>query len=191
MPAMLEDPLAPVIYRASGEPPYPVPGQNEIPASICPRQVTLKDRITITTLLPFSSSDQVPPNLMSYLSDQLNREIETGDTYPMIMPMSVETFGAYWFANFGVIMVLGEVESTHQLFDMERNGVDWSKQCLGSFYIKPNYPGRSSHICNGGFLVGDAARRNGVGRLMGECYLDWAPKLVSHRCISRSVHLGS
>ena len=175
---MLDDPLAPVIYRVSGEPPYPTPGHNEIPSSIYPRQVTLRDRVTITTLIPFSSAIQVPPNLMSYLSDQLNREIEIGDTYPMITPMSVSAFGAYWFQNFGAIMVLGEVESTQQLLQMEHNGVDWSKQCLGSFYIKPNYPGRSSHICNGGFLVTDAARNKGVGRLMGECYLDWAPKLV-------------
>lgn len=60
---------------------------------------------------------------------------------------------------------------------MEERGVDWTKECLGSFYVKPNYPGRSSHVCNGGFLVTDAARNRGVGRLMGECYLDWAPKL--------------
>lgn len=28
--------------------------------------------------------------------------------------------------------------------------------------------GRSSHVCNGGFLVTEAARNRGVGRLMGE-----------------------
>lgn len=31
-----------------------------------------------------------------------------------------------------------------------------------------NAVGRSSHICNGGFLVTEAARNRGVGRLMGE-----------------------
>ena len=180
MPAMLDDPLAPVIYRVSGEPPYPAPGHNDIPTSICPRQVTLRDRITIATLLPFSSAIQVPSRLMAYLSDQLNREIEKGDTYPMIDSMSVDSFGAYWFQSFGAIMVLGEVKTTHQLFEMQRGGIDWGKQCLGSFYIKPNYPGRSSHVCTGGFLVTDAARNKGVGRLMGERYLDWAPKLVGH-----------
>ena len=60
---------------------------------------------------------------------------------------------------------------------MEARGVDWARECLGSFYVKPNYPGRSSHVCNGGFLVTDAARNRGVGRLMGEGYLEWAPKL--------------
>lgn len=74
-------------------------------------------------------------------------------------------------------MILGEVDSVEEVTQMEDRGVDWTRECLGSFYVKPNYPGRSSHVCNGGFLVTDAARNRGVGRLMGECYLDWAPKL--------------
>ena len=66
-------------------------------------------------------------------------------------------------------------------------GVEWEKVCLGSFYVKPNYPGRSSHVCNGGFLVTDAARNKGVGRLMGEGYLEWAPKLVSTVTLSQTL----
>ena len=66
-------------------------------------------------------------------------------------------------------------------------GVEWEKVCLGSFYVKPNYPGRSSHVCNGGFLVTDAARNKGVGRLMGEGYLEWAPKLVSTVTLSLTL----
>lgn len=66
-----------------------------------------------------------------------------------------------------------------QVWTLEEAGEDWHRLCLGTFYIKPNYPGRSSHICNGGFIVTDAARNKGVGRLMGEAYLAWAPKLVS------------
>ncbi|KAL8926522.1 MAG: hypothetical protein Q9208_002849 [Pyrenodesmia sp. 3 TL-2023] len=74
-------------------------------------------------------------------------------------------------------MILGEVESVEHVVELENRGVDWGQVCLGSFYVKPNYPGRSSHICNGGFLVTEAARNRGVGRLMGEGYLEWAPKL--------------
>ena len=177
MPAMMDDPTAPAIYRVSGEPPYPNPYQSEIPSTIEPRYVILRDRITTATLLPFSSAAQVPPGLLSYLCDQLNREIEKGDTYPMISAMPLETFGTYWFQNFGAIMVTGQIENGDNLIQMERSGEDWARKCLGSFYVKPNYPGRSSHVCNGGFLVTDAARNKGVGRLMGECYLEWAPKL--------------
>ncbi|KAJ8104976.1 hypothetical protein ONZ43_g7607 [Nemania bipapillata] len=173
MPAIMDDPSAPTIYRVSGAPPYPDPNTPALPASIRPRQVTLRDRQTIATVVPFVSSAQVPPSLLRYLSDQFAKEIEGGDTYPMIDPMPFEKFAAYWLQNFAGIMLLGQINSPDDVVE----GKDWSQECLGSFYIKPNYPGRSSHVCNAGFLVTDAARNRGVGRLMGESYLDWAPKL--------------
>ena len=88
------------------------------------------------------------------------------------------------FPNFGAVMILGEIGVkgyVHEVWRMEKQGVKWEECALGSFYVKPNYPGRSSHVCNGGFLVTEAARNKGVGRLMGEGYLEWAPRLV---CIS-------
>ncbi|KAI1136471.1 hypothetical protein F5Y05DRAFT_391386 [Hypoxylon sp. FL0543] len=173
MPAILDDPSSPTIYRVSGQPPFPDPNKPELPPNVLPRQVTLRDRQTIATVVPFASRDQVPASLLAYLSDQFAKEIEGGDTYPMIDPMPLDKFSAYWFQNFAGIMLLGQIESAEDVVE----GKDWSRECLGSFYIKPNYPGRSSHVCNGGFLVTDASRNRGVGRLMGESYLDWAPKL--------------
>ncbi|KAI0836999.1 hypothetical protein F5Y06DRAFT_272778 [Hypoxylon sp. FL0890] len=173
MPAIMDDPASPTIYRVSGQPPFPDPNKPELPPNVLPRQVTLRDRQTIATVVPFASRDQVPASLLAYLSDQFAKEIEGGDTYPMIDPMPLEKFSAYWFQNFAGIMLLGQIESAEDVVE----GKDWSRECLGSFYIKPNYPGRSSHVCNGGFLVTDASRNRGVGRLMGESYLDWAPKL--------------
>ncbi len=129
--------------------------------------------MTIATIVPFSSKHQAPPSLLAYLSDQLNKEIEIGDTYPMIDTMSVDKFASYWFQNFGAVMLLGNIESADEVIE----GKNWATECLGSFYIKPNYPGRSSHVCNAGFLTTDAARNKGVGRLMGESYLEWAPRL--------------
>jgi GNAT superfamily N-acetyltransferase len=169
----MDDPSSPTIYRVSGDEPFPDPRNPSLPESIVPRQVTLRDRQTVATILPFVSKDQVPSSLLLYLSDQFKKEVEGGDTYPMIDPMPFEQFASYWFQNFAGIMVLGSIDNPE---DLDGNK-DWSKQCLGSFYIKPNYPGRSSHICNAGFLVTDASRGRGVGRLMGESYLDWAPKL--------------
>lgn len=173
---MLDDPTAPAIYRVSGQAPFPVPF-GPLPQDIVPRQVTLRDRVTTATLVPFSSPQQVPPHLAAYLCELLNREIEKGDTYPMMEPMPMSSFAPYWFANFGAVMIMGEILEIEEVERMEKHGVDWTKQCLGSFYIKPNYPGRSSHVCNGGFLVTDTSRNRGVGRLMGEGYLEWAPKL--------------
>jgi RimJ/RimL family protein N-acetyltransferase len=171
---MLDDPSAPTIYRTSGSPPFPDPKDPNppLPAGIAPIQVTLRDRLTTATIVPFSSMHSIPPSLLAYLSGQLNSEIEKGDTYPMMEPWPTEKFGPYWFQNFGAVMLLGSISA-----EDVQEGKDWSKECLGSFYIKPNYPGRSSHVCNAGFLVTDAARNRGVGRLMGETYLTWAPLL--------------
>ena len=179
MPALLDDPTSPVIYRASGDGPYPTADNPQIPSSIFPRPVTLRDRVTVATLIPFFSPNEVPKGLLAYLCENLNKEIEGGDTYPMINPLPLDTFGPYWFGNFGAVMVLGDIGGIEAVNEMERDDVDWSKVCLGSFYVKPNYPGRSSHVCNGGFLVTPAARNKGVGKSMGQCYLDWAPQLVS------------
>ncbi|KAL1836586.1 hypothetical protein VTJ49DRAFT_4900 [Mycothermus thermophilus] len=173
MPAILDDPATPTIYRVSGDPPFPDPANPSVPPAITPRHVTLRDRQTVATVVPFASRHQVPESLLAYLCEQFNKEIEGGDTYPMMDPMSLDKFASYWFQNFGGIMLLGHIESAADVVE----GKDWSKECLGTFYIKPNYPGRSSHICNAGFIVTDASRNRGVGRLMGETYLDWAPKL--------------
>ncbi|ETN43091.1 uncharacterized protein HMPREF1541_02249 [Cyphellophora europaea CBS 101466] len=177
MPALLEDPLSPLAYRMSGQQPFPTAENPQIPSSIFPRPVTLRDRVTIATLIPFFTPDDVPKRLLAYLSNNLNKEIEGGDTYPMIDTMPLDQFGKYWFGNFGAVMVLGDIGGIEAVNEMESNGTDWNKLCLGSFYVKPNYPGRSSHVCNGGFLVTPAARNKGVGKSMGQCYLDWAPQL--------------
>lgn len=69
----------------------------------------------------------------------------------------------------------------------------------GTFYIKPNFPGRCSHvsylsnllsefdihwICNGGFIVNKDHRGKGVGKLMATSFLKIAPALGTYhaRC---------
>eukprot|EP00525_Craspedostauros_australis_P006452 CAMPEP_0198126806 /NCGR_PEP_ID=MMETSP1442-20131203/45765_1 /TAXON_ID= /ORGANISM="Craspedostauros australis, Strain CCMP3328" /LENGTH=313 /DNA_ID=CAMNT_0043786683 /DNA_START=91 /DNA_END=1032 /DNA_ORIENTATION=+ len=52
-----------------------------------------------------------------------------------------------------------------------------TQKVLGSFYIKPNFPGRCSHICNGGFIVDPSIRGHRVGTLMGSCFLLYAKQL--------------
>ncbi|EHK23327.1 uncharacterized protein TRIVIDRAFT_124876, partial [Trichoderma virens Gv29-8] len=173
MPAAVDDPASPTIHRVSGQPPFPDPNNPILPPDIVPRQVTLRDRQTVATIVPFASRHQIPVSLVVYLCAQINKEIDGGDTYPLMDPFSADGFADFWFQNFGAVMLLGNIESADQLLD----GKDWAKECLGSFYIRPNYPGRSSHVCNGGFLVTDASRNRGAGRLMGEAYIDWAPRL--------------
>lgn len=184
---MLDDPSSPAIFRRSGADPLPAP-KSALPEDVVPRQVTLRDRVTKATLMPFSSVEDVPLSLLDYLCSQLNKEIEKGDTYPMMDPMPLAYFGPYWFANFAAVMLLGSYDNVQAVKRAAMEGKDWEKECLGSFYVKPNYPGRSSHVCNGGFLVTDGARNRGVGRLMGENYLQWAPKLVSCSNLTSNVY---
>ncbi|KAG8409711.1 acetyltransferase [Metarhizium acridum] len=173
MPAVMDDPTGPTIYRVSGQPPFPDPNCPGLPPDIVPRQVTLRDRQTVATIVPFVSRHQLPASLLMYLCDQLNREIEGGDTYPMTEAFTVDGFADYWFQTFAAVMLMGNIDCAQDVLD----GKDWAKECLGSFFIKPNYPGRSSHICNASFITTDASRNRGVGRLMGEAYIDWAPRL--------------
>ncbi|CCC12922.1 unnamed protein product [Sordaria macrospora k-hell] len=151
MPAILDDPSAGTIHRVSGAEPFPDPAHPSFPDTIVPRHVTLRDRTTVATVVPFASRHQVPDSLLHYLHDH--------------SPILAQ--------NFAGIMLLGEIKRPEDIVDNQ----NWPTDCLGTFYIKPNYPGRSSHICNAGFIVTDTSRNRGVGRLMGETYLDWAPKL--------------
>ncbi|CAM9951480.1 unnamed protein product [Discosporangium mesarthrocarpum] len=48
---------------------------------------------------------------------------------------------------------------------------------LGVFYVKPNFPGRCSHVCNGGFITDPAYRRRGVAKIMGRAFLRLARDL--------------
>lgn len=53
--------------------------------------------------------------------------------------------------------------------------IDWNNLVAFSYYIKPNYPGRSSHLCNGGFMVPHAMRGLGLGTIAGRSFLFYAP----------------
>ncbi|KAI5806337.1 hypothetical protein EDC01DRAFT_609629 [Geopyxis carbonaria] len=150
--------------------PIPNPSAVEI---LQPRLVYLRDHVTHATIYPIFSASQVSPIIISTLQTEFNQEIARGDTYPLEEEMEFDSFVKYWFGTFAAIMLLGKPEDHGDLV-AER---DWAGICLGTFYIKANYPGRSSHICNAGFLTTFAARGRGCGKLLGEAYLDFAPKL--------------
>jgi len=57
------------------------------------------------------------------------------------------------------------------------NDVINAGEILGCFYIKPNFPGRCSHICNGGFITNPEFRNMGVATLMGRSFLKIARDL--------------
>lgn len=107
-------------------------------------QKTNTDTVTNITLYPVAhGAKSLPADLVRFLHGEFAAEIERGSTYPMEAPLGAEQFAEYWFGTFAVVAVLdGESESESE---GEREGLvegrDWERVCLGTFYIKPNYPG--------------------------------------------------
>ncbi|CRG84586.1 L-azetidine-2-carboxylic acid acetyltransferase [Talaromyces islandicus] len=163
------------ILENAVDPPLPAPKAHLASAPLLhPRRDTLRDGRGQVSLYPIAGgADSLPPGLVRYLHAEFSAEIEKGCTYPMEQPMTLERFRDYWFGTFAVVALIEE-EVQEKIGLQER---DWEKVCLGTFYIKPNYPGRCSHVCNAGFLTCTAARGQGAGTVMGKAYLEYAPKL--------------
>ena len=49
--------------------------------------------------------------------------------------------------------------------------IQWEKQCLGIFDLKPAYPGRSAHVVTGTFLVNAGIRGKGIGKTLVETFI--------------------
>ncbi|WEJ94036.1 Protein spt10 [Yamadazyma tenuis] len=132
--------------------------------------VLLRDGETTATIYPIHSANDMPDGLLAFLCDEINMEIERGDSYPFFEPMDLDSFQGFWLSHFAGVMILGDAPTL-------QGPKQWEKECLGSFSIKPNYPGRSGHICTATFLVNAGIRGKGIGRTMADCFLVWAPRL--------------
>ncbi|KAH3263107.1 hypothetical protein KXW23_006557 [Aspergillus fumigatus] len=162
-------PKTSIMENPSSKIPPPASALQKTP-TLKPRRGVLRDGTPVTMYPIAHGASSIPSGLVATLADEFRAEIEAGCTYPMEEPMGEAKFAEYWFGTFAVVALTGDEEEI-------REGRDWKKECLGTFYIKPNYPGRCSHVCNAGFLTTAAARGRGVGIVMGETYLEYAPKL--------------
>lgn len=97
----------------------------------------------------------------------LNSVIVEGQTYPQEKPLNESEFAAYWLIGDAFVVRAIDDNNTSSSGDV-------SGEVLGAFYLKPNFPGRSSHICNAGFIVQRGHRGRGIGRIMGETMLEIA-----------------
>ncbi|MEH2055439.1 MAG: N-acetyltransferase [Nostoc sp.] len=104
--------------------------------------------------------DYMNPQEQEVVRALLNVVIIEGKTYPQKQPLSQAEFSAYWLSKDAFVVRTSVVDPTHK-----------PKEILGAFYLKPNFPGRCSHICNAGFIVQPGLRGQGIGRFMGEAML--------------------
>ncbi|KAF8342920.1 uncharacterized protein EI90DRAFT_3143489 [Cantharellus anzutake] len=97
-----------------------------------------------------------PASLVEYLHGVFETELEMGNTYPQEGPIGVAGFTSYFFQADVFIGIAYLPNSTNGVIptDLEqaRSGREWKDCVAGAYYVKPNYPGRSSHICNAGFI---------------------------------------
>ncbi|HEY9799169.1 MAG TPA: GNAT family N-acetyltransferase [Leptolyngbyaceae cyanobacterium] len=110
--------------------------------------------------------DYIKPQEYEEVRTLLNFVIDEGKTYPQKQPLSQPEFAAYWLSKDAFVVRVSGEDGTYK-----------PQTILGSFYIKPNFPGRCSHICNAGFIVQPGLRGQGIGRFMGESMLVIAAQL--------------
>ncbi|KAJ3330818.1 hypothetical protein HDU76_004786 [Blyttiomyces sp. JEL0837] len=112
-----------------------------------PLHYTLKDGEKVTVEQVQANAD---PAELDFLQTLLNEEINAGDTYPQEIPLNKDEFMAYFLSYSAFVVRSGQ------------------GKIMGTFYIKPNFPGRCSHICNGGFVTHLEYRQRGTKKVQRE-----------------------
>ena len=112
-----------------------------------PLKVALKDGSTAEVDF-FRSDGEVGRAL-----ELFNVVVEEGLYWPYFDTFSDRQFRQYWLSHTALVVRDG-------------NG-----EVLGTFYIRPNYPDRCAHFCNGGFITAPEHRGRGVATEMGKAFL--------------------
>ncbi|KAK0551989.1 hypothetical protein OC846_003073 [Tilletia horrida] len=190
-----------------------------LPATLWPtRDPSLKLSVHHLTLssalaLPLDASNS---SLLDHLRSTFADLIEQGRTYPQediaTFQKDGKGFESYFFAADVFIGVLereddasvgAEMQGTEGKFvsnepgseassvEKARKGRLWKEAVAGFYYVKPNYPGRSSHICNGGFVVVPIHRGLSLGLTLGKSYLYYAPKLGYKGSVFNLVYVNN
>lgn len=103
----------------------------------------------------------------------INFIIREGKSWPFEEEFkSIDDWRGYFLSHTAFV-----VRALDNGMDAARKNSSSRGEILGCFYIKPNFPGRCSHICNGGFITAPQFRELGIGRLMGRVFLRAAKDL--------------
>lgn len=86
--------------------------------------------------------------------------ISAGDTYAYDGSTTKDDFEKLWFGK-----------------NSQSYVAETDNQILGTYFIKPNQPGRGSHIANGGYMVRASAQGQGIGKKLGIHSIEEAKKV--------------
>jgi hypothetical protein len=131
-------------------------------AHLIPYQTTLKDgrRVEVDYFREEEDEWCVGMKLMNLI-------IREGRSWPFEDEFkSVDEWRGYFLSHTAFV-----VRALDNGMDTARKNSSSPGDILGCFYIKPNFPGRCSHICNGGFITAPQFRELGIGKLMGRVFL--------------------
>jgi L-amino acid N-acyltransferase YncA len=84
--------------------------------------------------------------------------VGAGDTYAYPWPMAQEEAQTLWVERPPAATVVAVVDGV----------------VVGTAKMGPNRPGRGAHVATASFMVASAARGQGVGRALGEYFLQWS-----------------
>ncbi|CAF5038032.1 unnamed protein product [Rotaria magnacalcarata] len=100
----------------------------------------LNEQVSVHSLITILKQLNDESKLIVYLQTLLNNEIDAGNTYPQKYPLNLTEFKNYFLSGDAFIVIKsGKNVSIDFSNDLE-------KTILGTFYIKPNFPGRCSHV---------------------------------------------
>ena len=88
------------------------------------------------------------PGDAEVLFDLFAAIVEAGEGFPDAPPLDQVRFRASWVDP--PVVVVGVLDD----------------HVVGAYYLKANFPGRASHIANGGYMVAASARGSGVGHAL-------------------------
>ncbi|KAF9207275.1 hypothetical protein BGZ49_000827 [Haplosporangium sp. Z 27] len=122
----------------------------------------------------YTLSEATHPTLVEAMHKVFNEEVERGDTYPQEFLLDTDQFKNYFFSGDSFVLIKGHYQLATEV-QVRKDADEWQKDLLGFFYVKPNFPGRCSHICNGGFIVNSNQRGLGIGSILGKAFLKVVP----------------
>ncbi|WVR06947.1 hypothetical protein IAU60_003983 [Kwoniella sp. DSM 27419] len=124
---------------------------------------------------PIQGAD-APKEVIEYFFQIFDKEIEGGQSYPQKDKYDLEGFVSYFFASTTIVGIVQSAnDEVRPTIAEALEGKSIEDSVGGCYYVKPNYPGRSSH--NGGFIVPSAQRGRKIGLNLGRTFLHYAPAL--------------